>query len=98
MKSYKELRDRLLGPDKKDDLTQTQYHLLFNSPLGRKVLTHMLTELHFFDGILDDPEEIALRNYAVVLLNRIGVWNADKVEDITNNIMNINPTKKEEQE
>jgi hypothetical protein len=96
---YKELRDRLRGlPVDDEEEMVNKYRLVFNTPLGRRVLTHILTELHFFDGILANPEEIALRNYGIVLLNRAGVWNAENVEEIVSSLMNISPKRKEDQE
>jgi hypothetical protein len=93
---YKELRDRLRGQPEDDEAEMVnKYRLVFNTPLGRRVLTHILTELHFFDGILANPEEIALRNYGIILLNRAGVWNAANVEEIVDGLMNISPKKEE---
>lgn len=45
---------------------------------GRNVLTHMLTVLHYFDTLdPDNPEEIALHNYAKVLLKTLGIFEAE---------------------
>jgi hypothetical protein len=93
MKGYRELRDRVLGPDTQEDTVQTDYRILFNSPLGRKVLSHMLVELHFFDGILDNSEERVLHNYSISLLSRLGVWKAGNVEGVVGALMNLEPSR-----
>ena len=46
-----------------------QYRQVFSSPHGKVVLNHMLWELGLFDEIGDDPESIALKNYATRLLH-----------------------------
>lgn len=58
------------------------YRRVFSTPEGRRVLGHMLVELHFFDEIIDNPEEIALSNYARRLLRNLGIWKGLNVPGI----------------
>lgn len=66
-----------------------QYMAVFNSTVGRKVLEHMLVELHFFDETVGEAEEIR-RNYARRLLAIMGIWRPVNVEEIVSNILNVN--------
>jgi hypothetical protein len=59
--------------------TQEAYRRVFSSADGRKVLTHMLTELHFFDEVVTDSE-LALSNYARRILYYLGVISAQSLE------------------
>jgi len=82
--------------DKKSEQSiREEYRRTFNSGAGRKVLAHMLTELHFFDEILDNEEERVLANYARKLLNRLGIWNDLNIDELIGAFMQIAP--KEEQ-
>ena len=69
----------MTGPDQIMRETTEAYRRVFSSVDGRKVLTHMLTELHFFDEVLTD-KELALSNYARRILYYLGVINADTLE------------------
>jgi len=68
--------DHLLRPNLEAEVAEREvrkaYHTLFNSPLGHKVLTHMMVRLHFFDEITSEEERV-MSNYAKDLLNTIGV-------------------------
>lgn len=68
---------------------EEEYRSVFTSRTGRKVLTHMLAELHFFDEIQLTDEEIILSNYAKRLLNRIGIWKGLNVGEIVNAFLDI---------
>lgn len=48
------------------------YRNVFNTPEGRRVLTHMLYEMRYFDGDVNTEEGHMLRNYATRLLQRLG--------------------------
>lgn len=48
------------------------YRNVFDTPEGRRVLTHMLMEMRFFDGDVKSDEGHILRNYATRLIQRIG--------------------------
>jgi len=58
------------------------YRRVFSTPEGRRVLGHMLVELHFFDEIIESPEEIALSNYARRLLRNTGIWKGINIPGI----------------
>ena len=49
-----------------------QYRKVFSSRDGADVLEHMLYDLGAFQEISDNPENLALRNYAIRLLKIIG--------------------------
>lgn len=68
------IADLLTGRKEKeqDEEVRKAYNLLFTSSYGQKVLAHMLVELHFFDEITTEEEQV-LSNYAKRLLYRIGV-------------------------
>jgi len=87
---YKELKSLMVGSGDEDSVPLIQdYRRTFNTEHGRRVLTHMLAELHFFDAIVASEEEIALSNYARLLLNHLGVWDSKYVPDIVNHLMSI---------
>lgn len=65
------------------------YIAVFGSVAGRKVLEHMLADLHFFDEAVGEEERI-LRNYARRLLAIMGIWRPINAEEITSGLMNIN--------
>jgi len=65
-----------------DDETTQLYREVFSTPKGKKVLTHMLCELGYFDEVpLDDKMAIALQNYAKHLLCRLGIIRGDVLYD-----------------
>ena len=66
-----------------------QYMAVFNSVVGRKVLEHMLAELHFFDETAGEVEEIR-RNYARRLLAIMGVWRPVNAEEIVSGLLTVN--------
>lgn len=67
---------------------RNDYRNTFLTKAGRKVLTHMLVELHFFDTVSTE-EEIALQNYAKNVLNRLGVLTAANVSRLTEALLNV---------
>ena len=82
--------------DKKTEQSiREEYRRTFNSGAGRKVLAHMLAEMHFFDEILATEEERVLANYARKLLNNLGIWNDLTIDELIGAFMQIAP--KEEQ-
>jgi len=62
------------------------YRRVFSGPFGQKVLTHMLVELGHFDTVAGSDKEVALQNYAKVLLHRLGVWNAQQAQNIVSGL------------
>jgi hypothetical protein len=75
---------------------QLLYRKVFGTPEGQIVIAHMLTELHFFDEIIEDPEEIALSNYARRLLMHCRIWNELNVSDLVDKFFGIAPRFPEE--
>jgi hypothetical protein len=59
------------------------YGQVFSGGPGSDVLAHMLGELGFFDPA-QDSQDIVLRNYAVRLLQLIGVIQADEAGKAVN--------------
>lgn len=90
---YKKIKSRLISTDR--DISKAEYELaqrymaVFGSVVGRQVLEHMLSELHFFDETTG-PEEEILRNYARRILAIMGVWRPVNAESLVNGLMNIN--------
>lgn len=70
------------------------YRYVFESEIGRRVLTHMLGELKFFPEALTE-EDKALQNYARKLLRNIGIWDKDNSLNITIGLLNAGLKKKE---
>jgi len=64
------------------------YHELFASQLGRKVLAHMLVELHFFDEAVKE-EEVILSNYSRRLLSNIGIWRGGNVDGVVASLLKL---------
>lgn len=67
---------------------QIAYSNVFRSYEGKLVLTHMLTDMHFFDEILNEEERI-MSNYAKKLLVRCGIWKGANVPDLVNAFFKI---------
>jgi hypothetical protein len=65
------------------------YRRVFSGPFGQKVLTHMLVELGHFNTVGGTEKEVALQNYAKLLLHRLGVWNADQAENIVSGLFGL---------
>ena len=90
---YKRIKSRLVRTE--TDANKAEFELaqlyvaVFGSVAGRKVLEHMLADLHFFDEAVGEEERI-LRNYARRLLAIMGIWRPVNAEEITNGLMNIN--------
>jgi len=68
---------------------ERDYRTTFRSPAGRRVFRHMLEELCFFDPSTNS-DQAALKNYASILIYRLGIRNT---EALANQILN---TKTEE--
>lgn len=75
--------------DKERDIYLSRmYRSVFNNPSGRIVLADILVGLKFFDTV-EAPEDIALSNFARLLLARIGVWSAENVDIIVATFLEI---------
>ena len=82
---------------KEERVVRDEYQRLFTTNDGPKVLAWMLTDLGFFDEVSE--ERLPLRNYAVRLLEQIGINHANNVEELVREYMNIalrNQFKQEE--
>ena len=66
-------------PDPIDNIRKS-YRRVFSSYEGQEVLTHILSELHFFDEIVDG-NEVVLANFARRLLYFLGVWDHKNLND-----------------
>ena len=88
MKGYDELKKMVLGDDGPPDTVKLDYRSTFDTDVGRRVLTHMLTELHFFDEAVSE-EEITLSNYARRILSHLGILRGNRIPDIVNYLMSI---------
>ena len=69
----------------KEPLTPTQetaltYRRVFGSAEGRLVLRDILGDLYHFTQTTN-PEEVALRNYSMRLLDKIGAFPANQAAD-----------------
>lgn len=69
-------------PDAERRLSEIRdsYRRVFSGQAGREVLTHLLSELHFFDEVVT-KEELALSNFARRLLYYVGPWDHRNLED-----------------
>ena len=47
------------------------YKNCFNSSAGKQVLAHMLFEMGYFSDSIEDPGEVAVRNFAARLVARL---------------------------
>ena len=88
LEAYRELRDRLRPDEKPDDSLYRDYYLTFSSPHGKRVIAHLLTDLHFFDEATTDQEVIE-RNIAVRILHNVGAFHADQIDSISSMFINI---------
>ena len=71
----------IFGRTKEEQDLQKQYINTFSGPEGRKVLTDILTRLHFFDEVVGG-DELVLRNFAIQLLHIMGAWQAMNTQQI----------------
>jgi hypothetical protein len=70
-------RDQPVDPIKE---IRESYRRVFMNRDGQAVLTHILSELHFFDEVVEG-NEVVLANFARRLLYFIGVWDSKNLED-----------------
>ena len=82
------------------EVTDIDYRTVFNNTEGIKVFNHILSELMFFKHNKKTTEEMVLHNYAMRLLENIGVMSRDSQdkdgqisieqrEKITRNLINL---------
>jgi len=73
------IRIRREQPDPIKEIRE-HYRMVFSSYHGKAVLTHLLSELHFFDEVVEG-NEVVLANFARRLLFFLGVWDSKNLED-----------------
>ena len=79
--AYQELKRRL-GPEEiPDDSIYQDYFLTFSSTHGKRVLAHLLTDLHFFDEAQTD-QEVVEQNIARRLLHNVGAFHVEQIDNI----------------
>jgi hypothetical protein len=80
--AYQGLKDYVRGKkDEVDDQMENDFFLTFSSVHGRRVLAHMLRELHVFDEVIDD-QEVIMQNYGKRILGYMGIIKDEQVEDV----------------
>ena len=76
--------------EQEDRNRQQLYRRVFNTPDGKKVLTMILTDLGFHSmSNPGNPYQEVLRNFAVHLLEEIGTFHQDNLEDITRALLSV---------
>ena len=73
------IKSRKDQPDPIKEVRES-YRMVFSSYHGKAVLTHLLSELHFFDEVVEG-NEVVLANFARRLLFFLGVWDSKNLED-----------------
>jgi hypothetical protein len=73
-----------------EEQIRAKYLQVFLDGYGPEVLTYILTDLGFFD-VSQDEKAVALRNYAVRLLELLGVLHEQNAEDITRKLLRVTP-------
>lgn len=69
-----------------DKFLQSDFVELFSKSLGQRVLTKILTDLHFFSRC-ETEEEVALNNYAKQLMSYFGEWDVGSEELIISKLI-----------
>lgn len=64
------------------DKLEGLYRSVFNTEDGRWVLIDMLNDLGMWSRTVEGVEEVALQNYARLLLEKCGAWQAQRLPDI----------------
>jgi hypothetical protein len=91
---YSGLKKGLVGEKPFPDNIREDYRRTFDTDVGRRVLTHILTELHFFDEVISE-EEVTLNNYARRILHHLGILRSDLILDVTQALMTIDVYKED---
>lgn len=85
--SYSELKSMVVGDKPPEDVME-DYRLTFGTDAGKRVLSHMLVELNFFDEASSE-EEVIRRNYAAHLLRHLGIFRAHAVSDVVSKLLTV---------
>jgi hypothetical protein len=67
-----------------------RYRQVFTNGTGPEVLTYMLTDLGFFDEAHGEGQ-FALHNYAIRILELLGILHEQNAEEITRKILQVKP-------
>ncbi|HBH86427.1 MAG: hypothetical protein WAW31_10155 [Smithella sp.] len=97
LEAYRELKQKLLPDEEPVDTIYQDYFLCFSSAPGKKVLSHLLTDLHFFDEALSDQEVIE-QNIARRILHNIGAFHVEQIDNITGMLIKIAENNQKKQE
>ena len=84
-----------MGEDPITNKVKQDYRATFDTDVGRRVLAHMLTELHFFDEVTSE-EETALSNYAHRILYHLGVLHGNSIPELVTQLLTVNRLGREE--
>jgi hypothetical protein len=88
LEAYQELKRKLLPDEEPKDTIYQDYFLCFSTVPGRKVLAHLLTDLHFFDEVESDQEVIE-QNIARRILHNVGAFHVEQIDNITGMLIKI---------
>lgn len=88
LEAYQELKKRLQPDEEPDDSIYQDYFLTFSSMHGRRVMAHLLTDLHFFDEAETD-QEVVEQNIARRILHNVGAFHAEQIDNITGMFIKI---------
>ncbi len=69
-----------------EQFLQSDFIEVFSKPIGQRVLTKILTDLHFFSRS-ETEEEVALNNYAKQLMSYFGEWDVGSEELIVSKLI-----------
>ncbi|GEM_PF-2458810 len=65
-----------------------EYGLTFGSEMGQRVLVDILTDLGFFDEVVEDTSSLVLQNYARRLLKKCGLLKEARLPDMIGALFN----------
>ncbi len=83
MKSW---HNKVILNEEQESFQQSDFITLFSTQTGQRVLTKILTDLHFFSRV-ETEEEIGLNNYAKQLMSYFGEWDVGSEELIISRLI-----------
>lgn len=75
------------GMSAKEREIRDDYRTVFSSAKGRKVLQDILTELGFFDELVESPENLVSQNNARMILKKCGVLTEGNLSRLVDSLM-----------
>jgi hypothetical protein len=76
--------------DPKEELTiRLLYRRVYETPDGRRVLAHVLTELGFFDTDVKDEREMGRQDYARRLLWMLGITDHENINRVIDSFLKL---------